>query len=248
MANFIGNLSLTGFLDGITATGIILSCVIFGLLSFYKARKLGAKLLSWAGLNMVFVGCLWLGPATDFFHVLITENNLEPMHLYSWLSYIWVLPATVTGYYIGAELMMPEKKKIIVGIYTVIGVIFEVLVFTAPITAVSIFGIKIEPVFIINQPIEGNLIDSGFNRANLAYWIILFLQISIIIFLTIGYAIKAKQSIGVLRKKFTYLSIASLFFFICGLFDSILPPGPYLAAWRGMMMTYSLWMYLGLKT
>ncbi len=146
------------------------------------------------------------------------------------------------------ELLMPDKKKIVVGIYTIIGVIFEILVFTSPINAVSIFGIRFEPVFIINQPIEGDLIDSGFNRASLAYYILLFFQFSIIIFLTLGYAIKAKQATGELRKKFTYLSIASLFFFICGLFDSIVPPGPYLAAWRGLMMTYSLWMYLGLKT
>lgn len=248
MANFIGNLSLTGFLDGITATGIIISCVIFGLFSFYKAKKLEAKLLSWAGLNMVFVGCLWLGPATDFFHMIITGKNLSPLYLYSWLSYIWILPAVVTGYYIGAELLMPDKKKIVVGIYTVIGIIFELLIFIAPINAVSIFGIQFEPTFIINQPTGGDLIDSGFNRESLAYWTILFFQFSIIIFLTIGYAIKAKQTTGELRKKFTYLSIASLFFFICGLFDSVVPPGPYLAAWRGMMMTYSMWMYLGLKT
>ncbi|MFX1394394.1 MAG: hypothetical protein ACFFAH_12580, partial [Promethearchaeota archaeon] len=89
MAYFFGKLSLTGFLDGITATGIIISCVIFGLFSFYKARKLEAKLLSWAGLNMVFVGCLWLGPAADFFSVLLTGYNLYPMHLYGWLSYVW---------------------------------------------------------------------------------------------------------------------------------------------------------------
>ena len=114
MANFIGNLSLIGFLDGITAIGIIISCVAFGLFSLYKARKLEARLLSIAGLNMVFVGCLWLGPATDFFFVLITGKNLYPLHLYGWLSYMWVLPATVTGYYIGAELMMPKKKKIVV--------------------------------------------------------------------------------------------------------------------------------------
>ena len=248
MANFIGNLSLTGFLDGITAAGIILSCVIFGSLSFYKARKLGAKLLSWAGLNMIFVGCLWLGPATDFFHMIIIGKNLSPLYLYSWLSYIWILPAVVTGYYIGGELMMPDKKKIIVGIYGVIGVIFEILIFIAPITVVSIFGIRFEPVFIINPPTGGDLIDSAFNSDSLAYWIIIFFQFSIIIFLTIGYAIKAKQTMGELRKRFSYLSIGSLLFFICGLFDSTFPPGPYLAVWRGLMMTYSVWFYLGLKT
>jgi len=248
MANFIGNLSLVGFLDGITATGIIISSVLFGLVSFYKARKLEAKLLSVAGLLMIFVGCLWLGPTADFFSVLLTGNNLNPTYIYGWLSYMWVFPAIVTGFYIGAELMVPDKKKVIVGIYTVIGIIFEFFIFTMPVTGVSIFGIQFEPVFVINPPVEGDLIDSGFNRASPAYWIILFLQISSLIFLAIGFAIKAKQATGELRKKFAFLSCASFIFFICGLFDALTIPGPYLVIWRATMMSYSFFMYLGLKT
>ncbi|MFX1338490.1 MAG: hypothetical protein ACFFDK_07760 [Promethearchaeota archaeon] len=248
MANFFGNLSLTGFMDGITATGIIISCVIVGLFSFYKAKKLEAKLLSVAGLNMIFVGCLWLGPASDFFHMIITGKNINPLYIYGWLSYIWILPAVVTGYYIGGELMMPSKKKIVVGIYAIIGIIFTLLMFLSPMSAANVGGIRFEPVFLIDQPTGGDLIDATFNRASLAYWIILFFQFSIIIFLALGYAIKAKQTSGDLRKRFIYLCVGSLIFFTCGLFDSTFPPGPYLAVWRGLMMTYSLWFYFGLKT
>ncbi len=237
MANFVGNLSLIGFLDGITAVGIIISSVSFGLLSFYKARKLDARLLSVAGLLMIFVGLLWLGPATDFFFVLLTGKNISPLYLYAWLSYMWVFPAVVTGFYIGAELMMPEKKKIIVGIYTFVCIIFEILIFTMPLG-----------VFIIDQPISGNLIDSGFNRGNPAYWLILFFQLSSLIFLGLGFAIKAKQATGEIRKKFIFLCIASLIFFISGVLDALTRPGVYLVGWRALMMTYSFFMYLGLKT
>ena len=51
-----------GLLDGLTATGIILSATIFGLLSLYKSIKLKAKLLTIAALTMFFVGLLWFGP------------------------------------------------------------------------------------------------------------------------------------------------------------------------------------------
>ena len=240
MARVIGNLSLLGFLDGITATGIILSAVIFGFLSFYHARKLEARLLSVAGLTMIFVGCLWLGPAVDFFSVLITGNNLSPEYLYGWLSYMWIAPATIAGFYLGGELMVPKKKFLLVGIYTVIGIIFEILLFTMPIGPTGAFQ--------FNEHGEGDLIDAGFNRINPTFWIILFLQMSVIVFLVFGFAIKAKQATGELRKKFSFLSLGFLIFILCGIFDSLIMPGVYLVIWRGLMMTYAIWMYLGLKT
>lgn len=237
MARVIGNLSLLGFIDGITATGIILFSVIFGLLSFYKARKLEAKLLAIAGLGMVFIGCFWLGPATDFFSVILTGKNLNPEEIYGLLSYMWIAPAVIIGFYMGAELMVPEKKKIIVGIYAVLGIIFEILLWTMT-----------EEVFDFQPHGEGDLIDSGFNRTFLAYWLIVFFLISVLIFLVIGFAIKAKQATGLLRKKFTYLSFGFGIFFFCGLADSLFLPGLYLGIWRGIMMTFAFWMYLGLKT
>ncbi|MHA1783239.1 MAG: hypothetical protein ACTSUL_07405, partial [Promethearchaeota archaeon] len=100
-------ISLIGLLDGITASGIVLSATIFGLLSFYRASKLGAKLLAVAGLTMFFVGFLWLGPMVDFFMVLFTETNLNPQMIYSVLSYMWVAPALITAMYLGSELMVP---------------------------------------------------------------------------------------------------------------------------------------------
>lgn len=229
--------SLLGFLDGFTALAIILSTITFGLLSFYHARKLEAKLLAIAGLAMIFVGCFWMGPAVDFLFILLTGTNLSPVYLYGILSYMWIAPGVITAFYLGAELMVPEKKKIIVGFYAILGVIFEILLFTSPLD-----------VFVFNEIQSGDLIDSGFNRASPAYWLIIFFLISILIFLAIGFAIKAKQATGELRKKFTYLSLGWFIFFVVGVFDSLMLPGIYLVAWRLVMCTFALWNYLGLKT
>ena len=108
--------STIGYLDGITAILILLSATIFGLLSFYHAKKLNARLLSVAGLTMVFVGLLWLGPFVDLISLLTTGKNLS-FFMYSILSYMWVVPALICAMYLGSELMMPEKKKVIVGIF-----------------------------------------------------------------------------------------------------------------------------------
>ncbi|MHA1525642.1 MAG: hypothetical protein ACTSQD_01320 [Promethearchaeota archaeon] len=79
--------STLGYLDGLTATGIILSSVIFGILSFYHARKLGARLLGIAGAMMIFIGLLWLGPFVDFLLILTTGINIRPVQVYMWLLY-----------------------------------------------------------------------------------------------------------------------------------------------------------------
>ena len=240
MVREIGNLSLLGFVDGITATGIIISSIIFGIISFYHAKKLEAKLLGIAGLCMIFIGLLYLGPATDFFMVLLTGENLDPPHLYGWLSYVWIFPGVICAFYLGAELIVPGKKKTIVTTYTILAFIFVALIFTMPIGEGG--------VWVFNDIEEGDLIDSGFNRTNPAFWLMILFLISMLMFLAIGFFIKARQATGELRKKFSYLGLGFLVFFICGVADALFLPGVYLAIWRGAMMTFALWMYLGLKT
>ena len=110
--------SAIGWLDGLSAAFIIIFAIFFGLLSFYKARKLEAKLLGVAGVMMVFVGLLWLGPFSDFLSVLIFQKNLTPNYIYAYLSYMWVAPAIIIGMYLGGELIAPKKKWTIVIIFT----------------------------------------------------------------------------------------------------------------------------------
>ena len=228
-----------GLLDGLTATGIIISAVFFGLLSFYKARKLEAKLLAVAGLMMVMVGCFWLGPMCDFLSILITGSNLNPPELYVYLSYVWVAPGITIAMYLGSELMMPEKKWIIVVIFATLGLIFEIFLF---LFTSSTFVYPLKPAN------SGDLIDSSFNRASVAFILIAVFLVAALVFLAIGFLIKAKQATGELRKKFTFLSIGFFIFVFCAAFDSILPPGIAIGFVRAVMMTFALWMYLVLRT
>ena len=86
-----------GMLDGLTASGIILSAALFGTLSLYHAKKRNADLLGIAGIVEIFIGLLWLGPFVDFLFVWLTGNNIEPyppaIGIYSLLSYSWAAPA-----------------------------------------------------------------------------------------------------------------------------------------------------------
>ncbi|GAG23181.1 unnamed protein product, partial [marine sediment metagenome] len=109
-----------GLLDGLTATGIILSASIFALLSLYKSIKLKAKLLTVAALTMLFVGFLWLGPFIDFILVTFTGTNITPIYFYSLLSYLWVAPVLIFAMYLGGELLLPKRKWILVGVFIVL--------------------------------------------------------------------------------------------------------------------------------
>ncbi|MGQ4876896.1 MAG: hypothetical protein ACP6IY_22760 [Promethearchaeia archaeon] len=230
-------ISLIGLLDGITASSIVLSSTIFGLLSFYRASKLGAKLLAIAGLTMFFVGFLWLGPMVDFFMVLFTETNLNPEMIYSVLSYMWVAPALITSMYLGSELMIPKRKWIIVGIYIVLGLIFEYFLW-----------FHNSESFYYKPLVPGDLIDAEFRREFFTFILVAFFLLSALIFLGIGFLLKAKQATGDLRKKFIYLALGFIIFVVCGALDSIIEPGIAIGFIRVIMMTFALWMYLGLKT
>lgn len=227
-----------GYLDGLTATGIILSSVIFGILSFYHARKLGARLLGIAGAMMILIGLLWLGPFVDFLMILTTGKNITPIYVYMWLSYLWVAPAIVLGMYLGSELLAPEKKKAIVIFYAILGVIFELYLF---LDWTHVF------TWTLNNPGQ-DTIDSSFQRTSPAYWIIIFFLLSTFIFEGIGFAIKAKQATGEIRRRFRFLSIGFIVFVVCGALDSVIPPGVAIGFSRAVMMTFALWMFLGLKT
>lgn len=230
--------SVIGLLDGITASGIVLSSAIFGILSFYRARKLGAKLLAWAGLTMFFVGFLWLGPTVDFFMVLLFTSNITPIWYYSLFSYTWVAPALVVAMYLGGSLMFPKKKWWIVSIFIILGLVFEYFLYFQNVNSFD---------YSLVNPGE-DLIDANFVRTYYTFFFVVIFLLSALILLGIGFLIKAKQATGELRKKFVYLAIGFIIFVACGALDSVLTIPVAIGFVRVVMMTFALWMYLGLKS
>lgn len=231
-------IGLESLLGGITALGIILSSAIFGLLSLYKSIKLKAKLLAIAALAMFFVGFLWLGPATDFFTKLFTDNNIEPAESYVLLSYMWIAPALFFIFYLGGELLVPKYKWYLVAIFLVLGVIFEIFLWSSPVESFEEIAV---------QGSDG-LIDARFNLTHPTFILLVIFLISAGVFLGIGFAIKAKQSTGLLKKKFIYLSIGFIIFVVCGALDGIFTIPILVGIIRLVMVTFALWMYMGLKT
>jgi hypothetical protein len=234
---------LEGILDGGTAALIVISSIGFGVYSIIKSIRLKAKLLTIAGFTMIFVGFLWLGPTVDFIvdfiSILLGLGNINPV-IYVLLSYLWVAPALLFAIYLGSELILPKKKWILFVIYLVLGIIFE-------------YFLWFDNERSFDQPVEAEhpgqtIIDASFNTGHPTFLLVAVFLVSALIFLGIGFAIKAKQSTGLLRKKFIFLSIGFIIFVLSGAFDAIIDIVEVIGIIRVIMATFALWMYLGLRT
>ncbi len=231
-----------GWLDGLTSTTIVLISGFFGVYSFYKAVKLNAKLLQVTGICIFSIGFVLLGPTVDFFVVLFTGNNMEPFWLYGLLSYSWTAPITISGLYIGGELLAPNRKKLIVTIYGILSVIFEVILFYFSFTDPLVIFVYPNP-----PPMGAGLLNTSMVLASITFILMLVFLISGLIFNGFGFLRKSFQASGVIKRNFRLLSLSWILFTICGALDGVFDPG-VLTFFTRIGMTFSvILMYLGVR-
>ena len=136
---------------------------------------------------------------------------------------------------------MPKKKWLLVGIFVVLGILFEYFLWFDTIDSFDL--LEVEAGF------EGEkLINASFETLHPTFLLVAVFLVSALLFLGIGFAIKAKQATGMLRKKFIYLSVGFIIFVLSGALDSIIELPLAIGLIRVVMATFALWMYLGLKT
>ena len=211
-------LEFDGWIDGITATGVVVFGVIFGLFFIFKARKSGAKLLIALGLANMFAGLMFLGVFSDFLTILITTKNIANNGFVGIFSYIWFAPVIITAMYLGTELLVPKYKWYVVGFFVVLSVIFEIVMLIDPLGSFN---------FIPDPPLAPtqNLIDYNINLTTLAGMLMGGLLLPVLIFLGFGFLYKGFQSSGVIRRNFFYLSVGSICFCVFGLLEGLTAPG-----------------------
>lgn len=232
-------LSVLGWIDGLTATGVVLFGLIFGSFFIYKSKKSEATILTFLGLATIFAGLMYLGVFLDFLIVLITENNIENINgIVALLSYIWLAPAIITSIYIGSRLLGFKKKWYLLSIFVVLGIIFDVVIFLNPFSAFNF-----DP-----PPSSGEaLIDYNVNTFSFAGILMAIFLLSVTIILGVGFLIKSVKSTGVLRKKLFLISMGAFCFCIFGLIEGLTAPDIYVVIVRiGYLLSFWL-LYFGLK-
>jgi len=231
-------LDLNGWIDGITASGVVIFGIVIGFFFFYKSRKRNAKLLTYLGLANLFAGLMFLGVFLDFLFVLIIHQNIVNNGIVALISYIWFAPVIISAMYIGAELLTPKIKRPIFIIFLIISIIFEIVIFT------DINSFNFIPA--IPDPPSINLIDYNVSLLSLAGMLMGGLLLLVLVFLGLGFLYKALQSSGVIRRNFFLLSAGSISFCIFGLLEGLIAPGPLVIFVRLGYVSSFVLMYYGL--
>ena len=230
--------SSTAWLIGGTGLITMITSIIIGIFFLYKAKKLEAKLLSFAGVLIICTGLLYLGASATFLWMLFTGNNIpNETGIHGLLSFTSIAPGIICGIYLGCELIIPKRKKLIVGIYAVLGIIFEIILYSCPKCALTF----------TNENSKEDLIDSSFVLLWPTFIFVVIFLLSILIFCGIGFLIKAQQASGDLRKNFRFIALGFIIFVISGALDALLAPGFWLIPVRIGMIVYALLLYMGLK-
>lgn len=196
-------LSLQGWLNGLSSSGLVIFGCAIGLFCIYKSRKSEAKLLLYWGLASIFFGLSWLGDLIDFLTILLTGKNMVNAYgLHSLICFMWVPLYIIFAMYVCAELLTPKKKWYVIGVITILGIFFELFIFLDPIGSFTV----VYP----DKPGE-DLINEGIAFGSPAFIFGSILIFFVVIFLNFGFLYKSIQSEGVIRKKFLLLFIGALF-------------------------------------
>ena len=232
-------LSVDGWINGISAVIILLSGTLFGTFLIYKAVKTKARLLGILGLTLFLLGLVYLGLTSEFITVVLTGINLDNSNgIIGTLGYMWVGIAALPAIYIGSELFIPKVKWYLIGLFSAVAIIYEVLLFIDPFNSFNFVYPSNPGDDLIDDPL---VIGSPFSLMFFAY-------VSVtIIFDGFGCLIKGLKSEGIVRKKLFFLSSGFLLFLSVGTFDQLHLPGILLLFVRlPLIVSFWLW-YIGLR-
>ena len=231
--------SILGLIDGITGSLVVLLGIIFGVFFFYQSRKKNIKLLIKLGFVTMFAGLLYLGVLIDFIWVIFNRANFpNEYRQVALLSYIWFAPVMIAAISMTTEVLEFKRKKFLIGIYVILGIIFNILIFIDPIN--SFYS-----GFYETQ--SERLIDYNINITSLAGIFLALMLIPLILLLGVRILRDAFKTTGALRKKFLLISFGAFCYGIFGLLEGFTQPGITVIIVRIGYLCSFWFLYFGLK-
>jgi hypothetical protein len=231
-------ISVDGWVNGITGTFSFLLGTILGISIIYQTRKIEARLLLIMGINILITGFFWFEIFCDFISVILTTNNLPNPNGWLGVFYLmWSPIAFLISLYIFGELFYPEKKKYFMIPFLILGIIYELYIFIAPLSS-----------FTFDYPsVSGErLIGIEFTSFTLPFIINYLLVLVGLIVFGFGYLIKGLRSKGVIKKKLLLLSVGYFLFIAFPLF-ALFVSGYIVYLVRIGMVSSFFFFYFGLK-
>ncbi|MFX1410689.1 MAG: hypothetical protein ACFFA6_10070 [Promethearchaeota archaeon] len=184
------------------------------------------------------------GIVLDFFYIILLNKNLDnSFGVHGILTFIWFAPTLSFGIYIGLEFLLPgvkkDLKKAILFIYIILAIIFVLFLFLDHFGTVD-----------YKEPTETgeNLIDNILIIGSPASILLMIFLITAIFFYIIRFFYGTVKSSGVLREKFTRLTICFILLIGFGSVDIIvfLPTILLIIVRYGMVLS-GLFFVLGIK-
>ncbi|MFX1339347.1 MAG: B-box zinc finger protein [Promethearchaeota archaeon] len=235
-------LSLTGWINGVSAIGIVIFSCVLGIFFLYESRKTNAKLLFYLGMTLFFYGLMFVAPAfLDFFTILLTGKNMDfnSMLFANSISWMWLTPITIISMYIGAELLFPKKKLYVLIPYLILSSLFIVFIFLEP-----------EASFHFDYPDTPgeNTVDETLVFESPAGIIGFICILSILIFNGFGLLYRSIQSIGIIRKKFLFVSLGYILITLCAILEGLFIIGIFVVLLFRIIPIFATWLiYFGLR-
>ncbi len=174
--------------------------ILVGLLTALKYREVKNKTYIWWGIGLLGQGLVWLGSGVSFLLIVMTGEGLS-LTLYVFISFSWAAITLFFWMWTITELMFKEKQKIILAIYAVIGIVFEIYYFYILMTNPGVHGELSTP------PIDGRYV--GILQL---YLIFVLASISISLFWFIGKSWKSDSPEVKLKAKFLLIAMISFVF------------------------------------
>ncbi len=232
-------LTFIGWLNGITASGVFIFSILFGLFFVYKSRKAHLNLLLYLGMVYFFAGLVYSGDVLDFITVVLTGINVDnSFGIIGLINWMWFPGAVLSAMYIGAIILTPKNKWYIFSIYLVLGIIFELFLF------INLSG---SVTYDDPSPLGSDLINDNLVFTSITGIVALIFLLSLFVFLGFGFLRKGIQSTGMIRRKFFLISSGAFIYIIGAVLDGLFSPGIPLIFIRSAMALSSWLFYFGLK-
>lgn len=191
-------LSIDGWAVGIAYCVKITTDAIFSTFIIIKAKKKNITLLYLPAVVMIAAGFAYLSLAADFFHILLTNTNIQITNMTLLYFTTWGSVVTLSMNILGTSLTFSEqRKKIILSFVVIMVVFYQILVISLPYSG---YSLQYPP-----SPGE-NLIKPYLASNSVVFYLVLISGVFLLIY-ALKLVLKSLKLKGELRIKFQMLAV-----------------------------------------
>ena len=191
-------LSFDGWSVGIGFCFKIIIDIIIGAFFIYKAKRNNIKLLYYAAFVFFSYILSYSIYVIDFFHILITDNNIEITEAAVLIYYTGYLIVGIAASSLGLNLVLKEKRQLMLIIVTLYYILLEILAFSLPNSGLTLS----------HPAIPGENLTRIYFTANSIMYYISFPSLLLFVIIAFAFLLKGLKVKGNIRKKFISLCLA----------------------------------------